>query len=323
MPKRPSTLPATSHVDQLTTDVLDGLHKSPKELSPVWFYDELGSSLFDSICELPEYYLTRTEQGIMQKHAAEMAQHIGPGVALIEFGSGTSAKTRLLLDQLEHLSAYIPVDISREPLLDAAGLLARDYPALHIIPVCADFTQPIDLPKRIAAAKRRVIYFPGSTLGNFMPDQARQLLMSMHRIVGRDGAMLIGIDLKKDPQVLQRAYDDPAGVTARFNLNALRHINRELGANFNLGAFEHSAVWREDQSRVEMHLISTRDQIVNLGGERIAIKRCEHLRTECCHKYTLDGFAQLAASAHLAVTRIWTDADSKFSVQLLQPRSIQ
>lgn len=323
MPKRPSPIPATSPFDQLTTDVLDGLHKSPKELSPVWFYDELGSSLFDRICDLPEYYLTRTEQGIMQTHAAEMAQHIGPGVALIEFGSGTSVKTRLLLDQLENPSAYIPVDISREPLLDAAGLLARDYPALHIIPVCADFTQPLELPKRVAAARRRVIYFPGSTLGNFMPDQAQQLLTSMHHIVGRDGAVLIGIDLKKDPQVLQRAYDDPAGVTAQFNLNALRHINRELGANFDLGAFEHRAVWREDLSRIEMHLISTRNQVVDVGGEHIAIGRDEHLRTECCHKYTLGGFAQLAASAQLAVTRVWTDAENKFSVQLLQPKSTQ
>lgn len=323
MSKRPSTLPATSPFDQLTTDVLDGLHKSPKELSPVWFYDETGSSLFDSICDLPEYYLTRTEQGIMQKHAAEMAQSIGPGVALIEFGSGTSVKTRLLLDQLDRPSAYIPVDISREPLLDAAGLLARDYPELHIIPVCADFTQPIDLPKRVAAAQRRVAYFPGSTLGNFMPDQARQLLTSMRRIVGRDGAVLIGIDLKKDPQVLLRAYDDRAGVTARFNLNALRHINRELGANFDLGAFEHRAVWREDKSRIEMHLISTRDQVVDVGGEHIAIGCNEHLRTECCHKYTLEGFAQLAASAQLTVTHVWTDAEGKFSVQMLQPRSIQ
>lgn len=319
MAKCPSTLPAASSFDQLTTGVLEGLHKSPKELSPVWFYDELGSSLFDSICELPEYYLTRTEQAIMQQHAAEMARHMGPGVALIEFGSGTSVKTRLLLDQLEQPAAYIPVDISREPLLEAASLLARDYPMLPIIPVCADFTQPIDLPKRVATARRRVIYFPGSTLGNFMPDQAHQLLISMHRIVGRDGAVLIGIDLKKDPQVLQRAYDDPAGVTAQFNLNALRHINHELGANFNLGAFEHRALWREDQGRMEMHLVSTRNQVVDLGGAHIAIGRGEYLRTECCHKYTLDGFAQLAAGAHLAVTQVWTDIENKFSVQLLQP----
>lgn len=323
MSKRPSTIPATSAFDALTSGVLDGLRKSPKELSPVWFYDELGSFLFDSICDLPEYYLTRTEQGIMQMHAAEMAQYIGPDVALIEFGSGTSVKTRLLLDQLEQPAAYVAVDISREQLLDAAGLLARDYPALRVIPVCADFTQPIELPKQIAAAQRRVVYFPGSTLGNFMPDQARQLLASMRNIIGRDGAVLIGIDLKKDPQTLQRAYDDPVGVTAEFNLNALRHINRELGANFDLDAFDHRAIWLEDKSRIEMHLVSTRDQVVDLAGEQVSIRRGEHLRTECCHKYTLDGFAELAASAHLAVTRVWTDAEKKFSVQLLEPRALQ
>lgn len=319
MSKRPSTIPAASPFDALTSDVLDGLRKSPKELSPVWFYDELGSLLFDSICDLPEYYLTRTEQGIMQLHAAEMARHIGPDVALIEFGSGTSVKTRLLLDKLEQPAAYVAVDISREHLLDAAGLLARDYPALHIIPVCADFTQPIELPKQIAAAQRHVVYFPGSTLGNFMPDRAWQLLASMRNMIGRDGAVLIGIDLKKDPQALQHAYDDPAGVTAEFNLNALRHINRELGANFDLEAFDHYAIWLEDQSRIEMHLVSTRDQVVDLAGEQVVFRRGEHLRTECCHKYTLDGFAGLAASAHLAVSRVWTDADSKFSVQLLEP----
>lgn len=323
MSKRPSTIPATSAFDALTSGVLDGLRKSPKELSPVWFYDELGSFLFDSICDLPEYYLTRTEQGIMQMHAAEMAQYLGPDVALIEFGSGTSVKTRLLLDQLEQPAAYVAVDISREQLLDAAGLLARDYPALRVIPVCADFTQPIELPKQIAAAQRRVVYFPGSTLGNFMPDQARQLLASMRNIIGRDGAVLIGIDLKKDPQTLQRAYDDPVGVTAEFNLNALRHINRELGANFDLDAFDHRAIWLEDKSRIEMHLVSTRDQVVDLAGEQVSIRRGEHLRTECCHKYTLDGFAELAASAHLAVTRVWTDAEKKFSVQLLEPRALQ
>lgn len=323
MSKRPSTIPAASRFDALTSGVLDGLRKSPKELSPVWFYDELGSFLFDSICDLPEYYLTRTEQGIMQMHAAEMAQHIGPDVALIEFGSGTSVKTRLLLDQLDRPAAYVAVDISREQLLDAAGLLASDYPAMRVIPVCADFTQPIELPKQIATARRRVVYFPGSTLGNFMPEQARRLLASMRNIIGRDGAVLIGIDLKKDPQALQRAYDDPAGVTAEFNLNALRHINRELGANFDLDAFEHQAIWLEDKGRIEMHLVSTRDQVVDLAGEHVAIQRGEHLRTECCHKYTLDGFAELAASADLAVTRVWMDAEKQFSVQLLEPRSVQ
>lgn len=323
MSKRPSAIAATAPHDALTDDVIEGLRKSPKELSPVWFYDDLGSFLFDSICELPEYYVTRTEMGIMQMHAAEMAHHIGPRAALIEFGSGTSLKTRLLLDVLDRPIAYVPVDIAREHLLDAAGDLARDYPALQVHPVCADFTQLFELPKHAAAAQRRVVYFPGSTLGNFTHGDARDLLARIRKMIGRDGALLIGIDLRKDPQVLKRAYDDDAGVTAEFNLNALRHINRELGCNFDLNAFEHCAVWVEDESRIEMHLVSKRDQVVNVRGERIPIARGEHLRTEYCHKYTLEGFADLAASADLAVARVWMDAGKQFSVQLLEPRSIQ
>jgi dimethylhistidine N-methyltransferase len=284
----------------------------------VWFYDETGSSLFDSICELPEYYITRTELAIMREHAGEMAEAIGPRAALIEFGSGTSLKTRVLLDHLQDPAAYVPVDIAREHLLDAAGEIARDYPGLRITPVCADFTQPFDLPVSIAAARRRVVYFPGSTLGNFEEDAAKRLLSSMRHIIGARGAVLIGIDLKKDQRVLERAYDDAAGVTAEFNLNALRHVNREVGADFDLDAFDHLAVWVEDHSRIEMHLVSKRDQVVRVGDEKVKIARGEHLRTECCHKYTLEGFAALAASADLSVRKVWTDPERKFSVQLLE-----
>jgi len=319
MPKRPSVVPAIDPADQLTREVVEGLRKSPKELSPVWFYDELGSALFDRICELPEYYLTRTELGIMQMHAAEMARQIGPQAAIIEFGSGTSLKTRLLLDQLEAPAAYVPVDIAREQLFDAASGLARDYPSLHIIPVCADFTQPFDLPKGVTAAQQRVVYFPGSTLGNFTRPQALRLLSSMRQMIGSNGAVLIGIDLKKDPRILEQAYNDAAGVTAQFNLNALRHLNRELGANFDLHAFEHLAVWVEHEGRIEMRLISKRDQSVAIAGTRIAVKRDEYLLTECCHKYTLDGFKELAAACQLDVAHIWMDPEQKFSVQLLRP----
>jgi len=323
MPKRPSVVPAIDPADQLTREVVEGLRKSPKELSPVWFYDELGSALFDRICELPEYYLTRTELAIMQTHAAEMAQHLGPQAAVIEFGSGTSLKTRLLLDRLEEPAAYVPVDIAREQLFDAASGLARDYPSLHIIPVCADFTQPFDLPKGVTAAKQRVVYFPGSTLGNFTRPQALRLLSSMRRMIGASGAVLIGIDLKKDPHILEQAYNDAAGITAQFNLNALRHLNRELGANFDLHAFEHRAVWVENAGRVEMRLISQRNQTVALAGARIAIERGEYLLTECCHKYTLEGFSEIAAACGLAVAHIWTDPEQKFSVQLLRPAVIR
>ena len=322
MAKHPNLVPA-KRADALTTDVLEGLKKQPKELSPVWFYDELGSFLFDNICELPEYYITRTELQIMQAHAGEMAQHIGPDAALIELGSGTSMKTRLLLDRLDKPLAYVPVDISREHLFTAAGALAKDYPNLHIVPVCADFTQNFDLPQFIQSAQRRVVYFPGSTLGNFDVQQARSLLRRMREIVGKNGAVLIGIDLRKDARILERAYDDAAGITAEFNINALRHVNRELGADFDLDAFKHLAVWVEDDSRIEMHLVSTRDQVVHLGGEKIRIGRGEHLRTEYCHKYTLETFNELAATAGLTVSRVWTDPDQQFSVQLLEPVRLQ
>jgi dimethylhistidine N-methyltransferase len=320
MSKIESVLRSDQPTDQLTAQALAGLRKSPKQLSPVWFYDEEGSCLFDSICELPEYYLTRTEMQIMAQHGDEMARLIGPHAALIEFGSGSSDKTRLLLDKLDSLACYVPIDISRDYLFEAAGLLARDYPHLRITPVCADFTQPFDLPVHIAAAHRRVVYFPGSTLGNFETDAAQRLLTSMRTIIGRKGVVLIGIDLRKSPDVLERAYNDSAGVTAEFNLNALRHINRELGADFDIDAFEHSALWVEDMSRIEMHLVSKRDQEIHLGDETVKIRRGEHLRTECCHKYTLEGFAELAANADLQVTHVWTDPERKFSVQMLEAR---
>jgi L-histidine N-alpha-methyltransferase len=321
--------PPSSHVssptpaDSLTSDALAGLQKSPKQLSPVWFYDEFGSFLFESICELPEYYLTRTELSIMDRHAAEMAHHFGPNPALIEYGSGSSLKTRLLLDHLEMPATYVPVEISREPLLDAAGSIAREYPELRIIPVCADFTQPFDLPVQVSWSKRRIVYFPGSTIGNFEEEQAQHLLSSMRTLIGRKGAVLIGLDLRKDPRVLERAYDDAAGVTAEFNLNALRHMNRELGTDFRLADFEHRAVWVEEKSRIEMHLVSKRRQTVHLDGQEIQFERGEYLRTECSHKYTVEGFSNLAASADLAVSRVWMDDGKRFSVMLLEPRTLQ
>jgi L-histidine N-alpha-methyltransferase len=320
MAKHPSTIHAPARSDALTNAVLEGMRKQPRQLSPVWFYDELGSFLFDSICELPEYYLTRTERQIMREHAGDMAHQIGRDAAIIEFGSGTSTKTRELLNHLEAPAAYVPVDIARDHLLDAASAIARDYSSLRVIPICADFTRPFDLPITVYSARRRVVYFPGSTLGNFAQDDARALLQRMRHIIGANGAVLIGIDLKKDPRILERAYNDRAGVTAEFNVNALRHLNREVGTDFDLDAFEHLAVWVEDQSRVEMHLVSKREQIVHIGDESVNIKKGEHLTTEFCHKYTLESFADLAATAGLSVSRVWMDAERLFSVQLLEPR---
>ncbi len=323
MSKKPSVVVATKPKSEMADDVLDGLKRPLKELSPVWFYDELGSFLFDNICELPEYYLTRTEIAIMQMHAAEMAQHVGRDAAIIELGSGTSVKTRLLLNQIEMPATYVPVDIAREHLLDAAGAIARDYPDLRVIPVCANFAEDFELPAYVANSSRRVVYFPGSTIGNFEPSQAQALLQRMRSMIDPNGAVLIGVDLRKDPRVLHRAYNDEAGVTAEFNLNALRHLNRELGTDFDLDAFEHAAIWVENMSRIEMHLISKKDQLVHIGDDEVRLERGEHIRTEYSHKYTLESFADLAENADLCVTRVWMDADKQFSVQLLEPRVLQ
>jgi len=303
----------------LMNDVIAGLRKSPKEISPLWLYDERGSRLFDMICELPEYYPTRTELSIMAQYGHEIAREIGAGAAIIEFGSGTSLKTRLLLDYLEAPRAYVPVDIARVHLLEAADAIARDYPSLSVLPLCADFSKPIVLPPSVQECERRVVYFPGSALGNFEKPAARALLTAVRELIGKRGALLIGIDLKKDIRVLERAYNDSAGITARFNINALRHLNRVLDANFPVPAFEHEAVWVEDLDRIEMRLVSKRAMRIHLDGESIAIERGEYLRTECCHKYTLESFAELAASAGLQGRQIWCDPNEYFSVQLLQP----
>jgi L-histidine Nalpha-methyltransferase len=323
MAKKPNVVqaPATpgSPIDRLQAELLAGLRKSPKQLSPMWFYDERGSQLFEHICRLPEYYLTRTELGIMHRHADDMARHIGPSAALIEPGSGSSEKTRLLLDRLQSPSSYVPIDISRDFLLHSAKALAQDYPSLRIVPVAADFTAPFELPVQVSWAQRRVIYFPGSTIGNFELPEAQRMLVNMRGIIGRQGAILIGIDLKKDPEVLFHAYNDAEGVTAQFNLNALRHINRKLGADFDLGAFEHRAPWLEELGRIEMHLVSRREQTVHVGTQHIHFRHGEYLRTECSHKYTLEGFAEMARGAELAVAHTWMDEKQWFAVLLLEP----
>jgi L-histidine N-alpha-methyltransferase len=312
---------AASRVDSaLLNEVIAGLRKTPKEISPVWLYDDLGSRLFDAICELPEYYLTRVELEIMDLYADEMAQCLGPSIALVEYGSGSSVKTRRLLDRLETPEVYVPVDISRVQLLEVASAIARDYPWLRVLPLCADFAQPLQLPARADLAKRRVVYFPGSTLGNFEPAAARALLQSMRELVGRMGAVLIGVDLKKYPATLERAYNDSRTVTAQFNLNVLRHLNRELFSDFRLNQFEHRAVWIESDSRIEMRLISKCDQVVHIGDQTITVARDEFIRTERCYKFTLAGFGELAESAGFRVKRTWCDPAAQFSVQLLEGR---
>jgi dimethylhistidine N-methyltransferase len=305
--------------ERFLADVLDGLAASPKTLPCKYFYDARGSALFDRICALPEYYPTRTELAILHRHAGAMAAAIGPRAILVEYGSGSSTKTRLLLDQLAKPAAYVPVDISREHLLASAEALAAHYPGLRVIPVCADFTAPFALPE-VPGAERVVGYFPGSTIGNFGPAEARKFLADVAEQCGPGGALLIGVDLQKPRAVLEPAYDDARGVTAEFNRNLLRRANRELGADFDLAAFDHRAFWNAACGRVEMHLVSRRDQVVRVGGRAIPFAKGETIHTENSHKYELAGFAAIAAAAGFEVERVWTDDARLFSVQLLRVR---
>jgi dimethylhistidine N-methyltransferase len=304
-------LSAASELDE----ILEGLSRPQKSLSPKFFYDERGSKLFDAICELPEYYLTRTELAIMRAHIDEIVALVGPHASLIEFGSGSSLKTRMLLEKLDRLAAYVPVDISREHLTAAADALASDYPNVEIWPVLADFTQPFDLPSPTVMPLRNIVYFPGSTIGNFSPEQAHTLLQVMHGEAGEDGALLIGVDLQKDPAVIERAYNDDAGVTAEFNLNMLSRINREFGANFNLDLFRHRAIYNDERGRMELCLVSACEQIVRVDGNKIRFRKGEALLTEHSHKYTLAQFSRMAERAGFVVETVWTDPGQLFSVQ--------
>ncbi len=298
-------------------EVLAGLRQAQKRISPKYFYDARGSALFEQICGLPEYYPTRTELAIMDRHLGEMAACAGPRAAVIEFGSGSGRKTRLLLERLIDPVAYIPVEISRDFLLESAAQIAKDYPAIEVLPVCADFTRPFDLPSPTRPAERNLIYFPGSTIGNFSRELAVDLLRVMRAEAGERGGALVGVDLVKPARMLEQAYNDAAGVTARFNLNVLARLNRELGANFDLAAFRHVAVWDAEQSRIEMRLVSQREQVVAVRGERFEFGTGEHIVTEHSHKYSLDGFAAMAAAAGFAVQQVWTDPKQLFSVQFL------
>jgi len=302
---------ATAELDE----ILEGLSHPQKALSPKFFYDERGSILFDAICELPEYYLTRTEFSIMRAHIDEIVALVGPQASLIEFGSGSSQKTRMLLGRLDRLAAYVPVEISREHLMAAAESLAADYPDVEVWPVLADFMRPFDLPNPSVMPLRNIVYFPGSTIGNFSPEEAHSLLRVMHIEAGEDGALLIGVDLQKDTTVIERAYNDDAGVTAEFNLNMLSRINREFGADFNLDLFRHRAIYDEEYGRIEMSLVSECKQIVRIAGQSFHFEKGEALVTEHSHKYTLEQFGSMAERAGFVVDTVWTDPEQLFSVQ--------
>ena len=248
-------------------ELIEGLRKPEKTISPKYFYDERGSQLFEEITRLPEYYPTETELGIMQDNIGEIASLVGKQASLIEFGSGSSLKTRVLLEHLDELAAYVPVDISEDHLLESAKQIREEFPGLDVLPVVADFTQPFQLPDPKVMPVRNIVYFPGSTIGNFTQDEAEDLLRVMYGEAGAGGALLIGVDLQKDPAIIERAYNDSAGVTAEFNRNMLRHLNREFRANFDVDAFAHSAEYNEEEGRIEIRLVSERDQQFRLGGE--------------------------------------------------------
>lgn len=297
-------------------DVLRGLRSEPKAIAPKYFYDAAGSALFDRICELPEYYPTRTERTILERGATEMAQALGPRVLLIEPGAGSGQKTRLLLEALSDLAAYVPVDISGEHLLASAADLRAAYPHFEILPVQADFTQRFVLPRSSTLPLRRALFFPGSTLGNFEPEDARRLLGEFRALAGRDGRLLLGIDLQKDTGVLEPAYNDAAGVTAQFNLNLLARINRELGGNFDPTAFAHRAFYNDERTRIEMHLVSLRDQVVRVAGTAVRFRRGETLHTENSYKYTTDGIVRLARAVGWRALRQWSDERGWFALCL-------
>lgn len=303
--------------EQFRTDVLSGLQKQPKELPCKYFYDDQGSRLYERICQLDEYYIPRTEVAIMESNIKEIVELLGPMVLLIEYGSGSSVKTRILQDHLHEPAAYVPIDISREQLLRVTKQLALDYPGLEVLPVCADYTSSFELPTPKRPSERVVIYFPGSSIGNFNPARAKLFLKQIAMTCGPGGGLLIGVDLKKDPVVLHRAYNDAQGVTSAFNLNLLERINRELGCDFQPGFFEHYAFYNPREGRVEMHLISLKDHTVHLDDVAISFAKGETIWTESSYKYNLDEFEQMAAAAGLKVEYVWTDEQQWFSIQYL------
>lgn len=296
-------------------EIIDGLRRSEKIISPKYFYDERGSQLFDQITALPEYYPTATERGIMRENIAEIATLIGPQASLIELGSGSSLKTRVLLDELTDQAVYVPVDISEEHLLASARQIRAEFPDLEVLPVVADFTRRFALPDPTVMPLRNIVYFPGSTIGNFTNDAAHELLKVMHHESGENGALLIGVDLQKGPGIIERAYNDSAGVTAEFNLNMLRHLNREYGSNFDLDAWSHDARYNKSEGRIELRLINSTSQTVNFGQETVVFDAGEGILSEYSHKYTLDGFATMAEKVGFEIARVWTDPEQLFSVQ--------
>ncbi|MGL1834681.1 L-histidine N(alpha)-methyltransferase [Rhodocyclaceae bacterium SMB388] len=303
-------------VEDFRTAVVAGLSRRPRSLSPKFFYDEQGSTLFDAITRLPEYYPTRTEIGLLRQHGGEIAAWLGHGTLLIEFGSGSEVKISTLLDALRP-AVYMPIDISREHLWHSAVSIARGHPALEVHALCADYTRPFSLPERLPGLPRAGFY-PGSSIGNFDPGSAVQLLGGIAELLGPGGRMLVGVDLKKDAARLHAAYNDAQGVTARFNLNLLRRMRDELGAQLEPDGFSHHAFYNAAQGRIEMHLVATRSQTIVIGDHRFAFEADEGIHTENSYKYSIAEFQALAAEAGFESVRTWQDEQALFSLHGLE-----
>ncbi|WDS34885.1 L-histidine N(alpha)-methyltransferase [Pseudoxanthomonas sp.] len=305
--------------DDIAADAVAGLSKTPKTLPSKYFYDAEGSRLFEAITRQPEYYLTGTELALLEASLPSIAQAIGPGVHVVEYGSGSGRKTELLLESLHDVVAYTAVEISRTALIESTARLSQQFPQIEMLPVCADFTRPLALPGAKRPAQRTVMFFPGSTLGNFTTDEAARLLVAMRQTMGAHGCALIGIDLDKDDALIEAAYNDAAGVTAQFTLNLLARLNREIGSDFDLGGFRHKAVYARERGRIETFLVSQRAQSVQLAGRTFDFAADEAMQVEYSHKYTDAGFNALATHAGLRTTHGWNDARDWFGLRLLQP----
>jgi L-histidine Nalpha-methyltransferase len=342
-PMNPDTMGQTTFSNEFERDVVLGLKNSPKRLSPKYFYNERGSELFEKICSTQEYYPTRTEIKILENSIDEISRYLGPDCLLFEFGSGSSTKTRILLDHLQKLAGYLPIDISGEFLLQTAARLRSVYPAIPISPIIADFSKPLDLSKSMArsggnpekagrnsgssvvlpTARRRTGFLPGSTLGNFAPEDACRFLASTADLLGQDGYLLIGLDLVKEVSILEAAYNDCEGVTSEFNLNVLHRIKEELGASVEVESFSHKAFFNPAESRIEMHLYSRKEQNFEVAGETISFHEGESIHTENSYKYTPERFEMLANNAGFELVKTWTDPQKYFGVFLLKTQIIQ
>jgi dimethylhistidine N-methyltransferase len=310
--RKAAEMPASALADE----IIAGLTAKPKRIPPKYFYDETGAQLFEAITATPEYYPARCEIAILRDRAKEIARFIPAGAAVIEFGSGSSRKARLLMAAAPAIAAYVPVDLSSQMLIREAQELGRDRPGLAVLPLDADFTLPFSLPPEVTQLPRAG-FFPGSTIGNFEPHEACAFLRHAGRMLGSGAALIIGVDLVKDAGILNAAYNDAAGITARFNLNLLARINRELNANFDLASFSHHAFYNSERNRIEMHLASNKRQKVKVAGRVIEFRSGETIHTENSYKYTLDSFSALARGSGWSPLAAWTDAGANFSVHAL------